>query len=102
MSKASISYGLKAAKQVEVHKPKIYKVILLNDDFTPMDFVVAVLIEVFHHDPSSAERLMWQVHHQGKAVAGMYPCDIAKTRQWQVNQIAMANQFPLRCDLEVA
>ncbi len=102
MSKASISHKLKAAKKVEVHKPKIYKVILLNDDFTPMDFVVAVLIEVFHHDQSSAERLMWQVHNQGKAVAGMYPRDIAETRQLQVNQIAMANQFPLRCDLEVA
>jgi ATP-dependent Clp protease adaptor protein ClpS len=83
-------------------QPKNYKVCLLNDDFTTMDFVVRVLMFYFGHDVSSAMQIMLQVHSDGKGVCGVYPYEIAETKAAQVREYAKANNFPLRCSVEEA
>ena len=78
----------------------MYKVILLNDDYTPMEFVVQVLESFFNKDAITSTRIMLEVHTKGKGVCGIYPHDIANTKVMQVNQYARQNQHPLMCDLE--
>ncbi|MCW8193946.1 ATP-dependent Clp protease adapter ClpS [Proteobacteria bacterium 005FR1] len=90
---------------VEEEKPKLkrppmYKVVMLNDDYTPMDFVVEVLQMFFAMDREQATRIMLQVHTQGKAVCGVFTRDIAETKAAQVNQYARENQHPLLCEIE--
>ena len=86
----------------KLKKPPLYKVVLLNDDYTPMDFVVSVL-EVFFSKPrDQATRIMLQVHTQGKGVCGVYSREIAETKVHQVNTFARENQHPLMCTLEPA
>jgi ATP-dependent Clp protease adaptor protein ClpS len=86
----------------KMKKPPLYKVILLNDDYTPMDFVVHIL-EVFFAMPyEMAHRVMWQVHIQGKAVCGTYTREIAETKVAQVNSYAREQQHPLLCTMEQA
>ena len=80
--------------------PPMYKVLLLNDDFTPMDFVVQVLQEIFHMDRERATDTMLKVHNEGRAVCGIYPRDIAETKVEQVREFARANQHPLQCVME--
>ena len=82
--------------------PPLYKVVMLNDDYTPMEFVVVTLEIFFKLDRESATRVMLQVHMQGKAVCGIYPRDIAETRATQVNQYARDNEHPLLCKVEAA
>ncbi len=86
----------------EIRLPPSYKVILLNDDFTTKDFVVAVLMTVFHKNHDEAVSLMNTVHRKGSAVVGVYSFDIASTRAALVVQNARQNGFPLQCELEVA
>lgn len=80
--------------------PPLYQVVLLNDDYTPMDFVVHVLQVVFHKADAEAERIMLQVHHQGRGVCGIYTRDIAATRVDRVLRMAHADQHPLQCLME--
>lgn len=80
--------------------PSMYKVILLNDDYTPMDFVVEVLEGFFGMDRETATRVMLAVHTEGKAVCGIYTRDIAETKAMQVNQYARESQHPLLCEIE--
>ena len=80
--------------------PGQYQVLLLNDDYTPMDFVVYVLISLFHKSDEDAVELMLQVHHQGRAVCGVYPFEIAETKVAQATKMARAEEYPLRCLLE--
>ena len=80
--------------------PPNYAVILLNDDFTPMDFVVMVLIRLFGKSPDEAESIMMDVHEKGLAKAGCYTREIAETRVAQVHDIAQANDHPFKCDME--
>lgn len=92
---------------VEEEKPKLkrppmYKVVMLNDDYTPMDFVVEVLQMFFAMDREQATRIMLQVHTQGKAVCGVFTRDIAETKAAQVNQYARENQHPLLCEIEAS
>lgn len=82
--------------------PPMYKVILNNDDYTPMDFVVEVLIRFFSMDTEKASQLMLNVHYDGKAVCGVYTAEIAETKVMQVNQYARDNQHPLKCTMEQA
>jgi ATP-dependent Clp protease adaptor protein ClpS len=83
------------------HKPPpLYKVILLNDDFTTMEFVIEVLQTIFAMDQERATRLMLKVHQQGSAVCGIYPKDIAETKVFQVMEFAKQHEHPLRCALE--
>ncbi len=80
----------------------MYRVVLLNDDFTPMDFVVQVLQKFFAKGHEEAMRIMLQVHHEGRGVCGVYPQDIAATRIDQVSRFARSRQHPLMCVMEPA
>ena len=82
--------------------PSMYKVLMLNDDYTPMDFVVEVLESFFNLDREQSTRIMLTVHTQGKAVCGVYPQDIAETKATQVVEYARENQHPLMCQVEKA
>ena len=81
-------------------KPLLYKVLLHNDDYTTMEFVVWVLEAVFHHDETTAARIMLHVHKNGVGVAGVYAREIAETRAVRVEELARTHEFPLRCSLE--
>ena len=84
----------------KLKKPPMYKVILLNDDFTPMEFVVHVLEAIFGHNRESATRIMLNVHKSGKGVCGIYTKDVAETKVTQVNSYSQENKHPLLCDME--
>jgi ATP-dependent Clp protease adaptor protein ClpS len=83
-----------------VDVPRMYKVILLNDDFTPMDFVVLVLRRFFSKNEENATQVMLDVHQKGAGVAGVYTLEMAEMKTMQVNQFARMNQHPLKCTLE--
>lgn len=85
----------------EVKKPPLYKVILLNDDYTPMEFVVVVLMRFFRMDEEKAWQFMYAVHTTGSAVVGIFPRDIAETKSEQVNAYAQENNHPLRSTVEM-
>ena len=84
----------------KLKKPPLYRVVLLNDDYTPMEFVVQILEKIFSMDRSVATRIMLQVHTQGKGVCGVYTYEIAETKVAQVTALAQRNQHPLLCTLE--
>ena len=86
--------------QPKQKKPPLYKVILLNDDFTPMEFVVHVLEAIFGHNRENATRIMLNVHKSGKGVCGIFTKDIAETKVTQVNSYSRENKHPLLCDME--
>ncbi|HBO14349.1 MAG TPA: ATP-dependent Clp protease adapter ClpS [Halieaceae bacterium] len=86
----------------ELKKPPLYKVVLLNDDYTPMEFVVEVLELFFLMNREQATQVMLTVHTQGKGVCGVYTRDIAETKAAQVNQYARENQHPLLCEIEAS
>lgn len=82
--------------------PSMYKVILLNDDYTPMEFVVDVLQKFFSYDVERATQLMLTVHYQGKATCGIFTAEVAETKVALVNLYAKDNEYPLLCTLEKA
>ncbi|AUH73316.1 regulatory protein for ClpA substrate specificity [Legionella sainthelensi] len=84
----------------EIKVPRKYKVVLLNDDYTPMDFVVDVLKHFFHLSDEMAVQIMLQVHFQGKGVCGVFTRDIAETKVALVNEYARRNQHPLLSSME--
>lgn len=84
----------------KLQEPPQYKVVLLNDDFTPMDFVVQVLGKFFAKAGEEATRIMLQVHHQGSGVAGIFSHEIAETKTYLVNDYARKNKHPLKCVME--
>ena len=86
--------------ETELHEPGMYKVILLNDHYTTMDFVVNVIRTVFHKSAAEATKIMLDVHKKGKGLVGLYPLDIARTKVVQVRQMADKAEFPLQCILE--
>ena len=92
--------GLLEAQQIRAKLPPLYKVLLLNDDFTPMDFVIAVLQKFFSMDREQATRIMLKVHNEGRGLCGVYPRDIAATKVEQVAAFARDNQHPLACVME--
>ena len=85
-----------------VETPKMYAVILLNDDYSPMDFVVLVLRRFFGKAEEEANRIMMDVHKKGSGVAGVYTLEVAEMKVMQVNQFARMNQHPLKSTLEEA
>jgi ATP-dependent Clp protease adaptor protein ClpS len=91
-----------AEAEDEVRKPPLYRVLLHNDDFTTMDFVVFVLEHVFHRSESDAIRLMLQVHQQGVGVAGIFTFEVAEMKASETMELARANEYPLLCTLEEA
>lgn len=84
----------------ELAVPKKYKVVLLNDDYTPMDFVVEVLKRFFYLNEEVATQVMLQVHFAGRGVCGVYTRDVAETKVVLVNNFSRANQHPLLCSME--
>ena len=89
-----------APAEPKLKRPPLYKVVLLNDDYTPMEFVVEVLEGFFGMDREKATQVMLTVHTQGKGVCGIYPRDIAETKSTRVNQHARDNGHPLLCEVE--
>ncbi|MCB0329568.1 MAG: ATP-dependent Clp protease adapter ClpS [Bdellovibrionales bacterium] len=84
----------------ELKEPKMYKVLLLNDDYTTMDFVVAVLESIFQKSPSDATRIMLEVHQKGSGLCGVYPKEIAEAKVTAVEFRAQEEDFPLKCIME--
>jgi ATP-dependent Clp protease adaptor protein ClpS len=84
----------------ETKKPELFKVLLLNDDYTTMDFVIEVLESIFHKQPAEAFRIMMAVHTQGKGLCGIYPYEVAETKVDAVVERARENGFPLRAAME--
>ena len=84
----------------QLKKPELFKVLLLNDDYTTMEFVVEILESVFHKQPAEAYRIMMMVHTQGKGLCGVYPYEVAETKVASVVDRARENGFPLRAALE--
>jgi ATP-dependent Clp protease adaptor protein ClpS len=86
----------------QLKKPPLYKVILLNDDYTPMEFVVHILESIFNHNRERATQIMLHVHKLGKGVCGVYTRDVAETKVMQVNNYSRENKHPLLCEMEEA
>ncbi|MDC7225287.1 MAG: ATP-dependent Clp protease adapter ClpS [Spirochaetales bacterium] len=84
----------------EIKPPDMYRVVLLNDHYTPMDFVVDVLRTVFHKNPVEATKIMLEVHKKGRGLAGVYIHDIAATKVQQVEGLAKIEEYPLKCTME--
>jgi ATP-dependent Clp protease adaptor protein ClpS len=89
-----------AESSEKVEEPPLYKVLLHNDDYTTMEFVVWVLQTVFHHDESTATSIMLNIHRTGIGVAGIYAHEIAETRAARVEALAREQEYPLRCTVE--
>ncbi len=90
----------KAKSARKLATPPLFKVLLHNDDYTTMEFVVEILQTVFHHDIAQATRIMLHVHQRGVGVAGTYPMDVAETKAEKVMALARAAEFPLLCTVE--
>ncbi|MGD9650040.1 MAG: ATP-dependent Clp protease adapter ClpS [Dongiaceae bacterium] len=92
--------GVVVKSKPKTKKPSMYKVVMLNDDYTPMEFVVHVLERFFNKTHEDASRLMLQVHNRGAAICGVYTYEVAETKISQVMDYARANQHPLQCTME--
>ena len=92
--------GVKTKTKTKTKRPSLYKVLLLNDDYTPMEFVVSVLEKVFGKGPSAATQIMLQIHRSGLGVAGVFVLEIAETRVAAVHRLAEERGHPLRSGLE--
>jgi len=92
--------GLSSETDQEVEEPPLYKVMLLNDDYTTMEFVVEVLIYVFQKSSEEAMQIMLNVHRNGVGICGIYPYEIAETKVDTVESLARENGFPLKCIME--
>jgi ATP-dependent Clp protease adaptor protein ClpS len=94
--------GLRTRDNKKAKEPNDYIVVLLNDDYTTMEFVVEVLKRIFHKNDAESEKIMLNVHNKGRGVVGVYAWDIAQTKVAQVHEAARKNEFPLRCIVEEA
>ena len=92
--------GVATLTKPKVKKPSMYKVVMLNDDYTTMDFVIEVLQKFFYKPFEEANKLMLQIHQEGKAICGLYPYDIAETKVVQVSDYAKQKEMPLKCTVE--
>ena len=96
----TISTGIATKEKIEVQKPKLYKVILLNDDYTPMEYVVKLIKMVFSRNEEDAVNIMLMVHKKGSGVCGVYTKEIAETKVFTVEKMAKKDQHPLKCIME--
>lgn len=97
-----LDFGQLLAKSTKdkLEPPSMYKVVLMNDDYTPMDFVIEVLQKFFSFDIERATQVMLEVHFEGKAVCGLFTAEVAETKVVQINRYAEQNEHPLLCKLE--
>ncbi len=84
----------------ETKEPSLYRVVLLNDDYTTMEFVIHVLETVFHKSPVEATQIMLSIHKKGAGLCGVYTREIAETKVFTVHDMAVKNKFPLKCTME--
>ena len=96
----SNSSSLVELEEPNLKKPSLYRVILLNDDYTPMEFVIYVLQTFFSYDKEKATQIMLAVHTKGKGVCGIYTKEVAETKSNQINNFAKQNEHPLVSDIE--
>jgi len=94
--------AVKERVKTEQREPSMFKVVLLNDDYTTMEFVVQVLEAVFQKSPAEAYRIMMHVHQHGRGIAGVYPWEVAETKVETVTSLARHAEFPLRATIEAA
>ena len=87
-------------EEIQLKHPKKYKVLLLNDDYTSMEFVIDVLMNIFHKSYEQAQQVMLEVHQKDKGICGVYSHEIAETKIMQVHKHAKENGFPLRSEME--
>jgi len=92
--------GVVIKTRPKTKKPSMYKVLMLNDDYTPMEFVVHVLERFFNKDREEATRIMLHVHQRGVGICGVYTYEVAETKVTQVMDLARQNQHPLQCTIE--
>ena len=92
--------GVITKERVKTKKPSMYAVVLINDDYTPMEFVIYVLQSIFRKEYEEAKKIMLLVHNEGKGICGLYSLDIAETKTNQVVEFARLNQHPLECKIE--
>jgi len=102
VSQGQTGDAVKERPKVEKKEPTLYKVVLLNDDYTTMEFVIQILEGVFQRSPAEAYRIMMHVHLNGRGIAGVYPFEIAETKVDTVTSLAREAQFPLRATIEEA
>lgn len=93
------STDLKTRQESKTAKPKKYAVVFYNDDFTPMEFVVQVMMAVFGHDAAQAEAITMDIHKKGKGVAGVYTHEIAEVKSTKAQDAARRYEFPLKCEV---
>lgn len=101
-NKVKTDGDLLVVEKPAVQRPRQYKVLLHNDDFTPMEFVVMILCDVFHKDKDEAVHLMLTVHKKGKAICGLFPKSVAEAKVAKVMDLAKQQQHPLMCSMEPA
>lgn len=95
-----IELGIVTKTRVQTKKPSMYRVLILNDDYTPMEFVVLILERFFHKSREQATRIMLHVHQKGVGVCGVFTYEVAETKVAQVMDLARRNEHPLQCTLE--
>jgi len=97
---SSNNTGTIIEEKIEIKKPSFYQVLIKNDDYTPMEFVILVLERFFKKSRAEATQIMLHVHQKGMGVCGLYPYEIAETKIVQVMDLAKKNQHPLQCTME--
>ncbi|HIJ84053.1 MAG TPA: ATP-dependent Clp protease adapter ClpS [Magnetococcales bacterium] len=100
MSNQDVVYDTDSVTKSSTQEPFLYKVVLLNDDFTPMDFVVEIIMKYFRKSVEEATRIMLNVHEKGRGICGVYPREIAETKVLEVNSHSRREGHPLKCLME--
>ncbi|GEK54022.1 ATP-dependent Clp protease adapter ClpS [Pseudoalteromonas espejiana] len=100
MKDSGVIDTVRDSEKQKLQPPRKYKVVLNNDDYTPMDFVIEVLMTFFNMDSDRATDVMLQVHEKGKGICGVFSADVAQTKAEQVNRYARDNEHPLLCSCE--
>lgn len=97
---ANTETATRERNKVKIKKPSMFKVVFNNDDKTPMDFVIEVLMVIFHHDRVSAEQITLDIHNKGKGIAGVYSYEVAEQKTVETTAAARQNSFPLTVNVE--
>ena len=100
MSHTDMDSSIQYKDDAKLKEPNMYRVILHNDDYTTMDFVIEVLVKIFHMPTAQATQIMLDVHKKGNGICGVYTYDIATSKIDQVHSMARSNEFPLKCSCE--
>ena len=96
----SLQDDVRLKSKPDLDEPKLYRVIMHNDHYTTMDFVIEVIIKVFNKPAAEATKIMLDIHHRGKGICGIFTYDIAATKVASVHQMARKREFPLKCSFE--